>query len=198
MNLYADTFTLSDTASKPTNSKAPTDRSRFSTPSPQQKAPEAVPLQPASEWDKWATPPQQVHVEETEQSACEQQQLQTEINLIITEFEDRNHFLECLKENPGAMIFKFSATWCRPCQKIKGYLEDKFAEMPSNILCGDLDVDDNLDVYAYLKTKKMVSGIPVLIAYFKGNTSYIPDVTVTGTDKTEIDALFMKCLMNLK
>ena len=43
--------------------------------------------------------------------------------------------------------------------------------MPHNILCGDLDVDDNLDVYAYLKVKKMVSGIPVLIAYFKGNTA---------------------------
>ena len=214
MDLYADTFTLSDKPDQPSNSSTkptfpPTTRRQHTTPTatpptssewstfslPQKKEPDAVPLQPASEWDKWASP-QQEHVVEHEQTAGEQQQI--EEKYVITEFEDRDHFLQCLKENPGAMIFKFSATWCRPCQKIKGYLEDKFAEMPYNIICGDLDVDDNLDVYAYLKTKKMVNGIPVLLAYFKGNESYIPDLTVTGTDKTQIDALFMKCLSSIK
>ena len=94
---------------------------------------------------------------------------------IYTEVHDRDEFLAILKENPGIMVFKFGADWCKPCQTIKDDVEQYFANTPDNVLCFDLDIDDSFDLYAFLKSKKMVTGIPSILAYVKGNESYASD-----------------------
>ena len=46
---------------------------------------------------------------------------------MVLEFEgDRKTFLQLLQENPGVMIFKFTADWCKPCQLIKPYVNEQF------------------------------------------------------------------------
>ena len=35
--------------------------------------------------------------------------------------------------------------------------------MPENVTVFDIDVDDSFDLYAWMKTKKQVNGIPVLL-----------------------------------
>ena len=112
---------------------------------------------------------------------------------IITNFESRHEFLKLLELNPGLVIVKLGAEWCGPCQKIKPLLESFFASSPDNVVCADIDVDESFDFYAYLKTKKMVNGIPVILCYKKGNTSYIPDDSITGADFKELDAFFRRC-----
>ena len=94
---------------------------------------------------------------------------------IYTEIHDREQFLSFLKQNPGIMVFKFGADWCKPCQTIKDDVEQYFANTPDNVLCFDLDIDDSFDLYAFLKSKKMVTGIPSILAYVKGNESYASD-----------------------
>ena len=114
----------------------------------------------------------------------------TEETEIIVEFEDRKHFLNSLKDNPGWIILKFTATWCRPCKKIKSVVEENFARAPQHVVCCDLDVDDNIDLYAFMKTMKQVKGIPALLAYKKGNYTYAPDISCSGTERSVVQSFF--------
>jgi len=112
---------------------------------------------------------------------------------VITFFNNRDDFLNLLKVNPGLIIIKFGATWCGPCKKIAHVVEAFFATSPPNVICADIDVDQSADLYAYLKSKKMVNGIPVILCYKKGNISYIPNASVTGIDPSKLDFFFKQC-----
>ncbi len=111
---------------------------------------------------------------------------------MASEFEgNREDFLNILTTNPGVLIFKFTADWCKPCQIIKEDLQNYFQQITSNkIKCYEVDVDENFDLYAYMKTKKMIKGIPMLMAFKKGNTEYYPDNSISGTDLNEIKIFF--------
>lgn len=97
-----------------------------------------------------------------------------------------------LVNNPGYVVLKFGASWCGPCKKIHSYIEDKKSVLPDNVAFYDLDVDSNMDLFAFLKQKKMVSGVPVILAYHKTNTTFISDFSVIGTNETELDLFFSK------
>lgn len=112
---------------------------------------------------------------------------------IISEIASRDAFFHLLKNNPGLVILKLGAEWCGPCKKIKHIVHAFFATSPTDVVCGDIDVDQSFDFYSMLKSKKMVNGIPVLLCYKKGNVTFIPDDLVTGADPTALDAFFKKC-----
>ena len=82
---------------------------------------------------------------------------------IIASFENRNEFLKLLQANPGLVIMKLGATWCNPCKVIAPVIHAFFASSPQNVICADIDVDESFDLYAVLKQKKMVNGIPVIV-----------------------------------
>ena len=112
---------------------------------------------------------------------------------VITVFESREDFLKLLKVNPGLIIVKLGASWCSPCKQIAHIVEAFFASSPANVICADIDVDDSIDLYAFLKQKKMVNGIPVMLMYRKGNVSFAPDDSVTGAEPGALDAFFKRC-----
>jgi thiol-disulfide isomerase/thioredoxin len=109
---------------------------------------------------------------------------------IITEIRDVAHFLDLLKENPGQFIVKFGAEWCAPCKKIEKDVKYCFDRMPDTVQCAIIDIDEYLDVYAFLKTKKMVNGIPAILCWNKGNLNYIPDDVVLGADNEQLRLFF--------
>jgi thiol-disulfide isomerase/thioredoxin len=116
---------------------------------------------------------------------------------VISNFENRNDFLKLLKLNPGLVIVKLGASWCGPCKKIAHLVDAFFASSPPDVICADIDVDDSIDLYSYLKTKRMVNGIPVILMYKRGNVSFIPDDSVTGADPNALDAFFKRCGIQL-
>jgi len=111
---------------------------------------------------------------------------------IITEL-DRKSFLELLTNNPGRIIIKFTAEWCGPCKKIKTYVDKKFNEQPDNVICVELDIDHNFDIYAFMKSKKMVQGIPTLLCYKPENNSYPPAFSISGSNIDNIERFFKMC-----
>ena len=111
---------------------------------------------------------------------------------VISEITSRTAFQHLLENNPGLIIIKFTAEWCGPCKKIAPIVEGFFATSPENVVCGDIDVDQSYDFYSYLKSKKMVNGIPAILLYKKGNVSFIPDDMITGADPNALHQFFMK------
>jgi len=109
---------------------------------------------------------------------------------IITEIRDRNHFLELLYSNPGVFIIKFGADWCAPCKLIEEDVKKFMNIMPETVQCAIINVDECVDVYSYLKNKRMINGIPAIMVYHKGNVKQFPDDMVVGADITKIAALF--------
>lgn len=112
---------------------------------------------------------------------------------ILTELRDKEHLYELLQSNPGLLVIKFGAEWCGPCKAIEETVKKYFQNSPSNVQCMVVDIDEHLEVYAFLKTKRVVNGIPVLLCYQKGNLNYIPDDVMIGSNKTEIAAFFERC-----
>ena len=112
---------------------------------------------------------------------------------VISEIADRNAFLTLLQHNPGIIVLKLGAEWCGPCKTIKAAVHGFFASSPPEVVCADIDVDQSFDFYSFLKSKKMVNGIPVLLCYKKGNSTYIPDDMVTGSDANQLHQFFMRC-----
>jgi thioredoxin-like negative regulator of GroEL len=112
---------------------------------------------------------------------------------IISEIANRNSFFLLLQNNPGLIILKLGAKWCPGCVNIEKPVEAFFATSPPEVICGDIDVDKSFDFYSFLKSKKMVNGIPVLMCFKKGNATYIPDDIITGADPQQLHQFFMRC-----
>jgi len=106
------------------------------------------------------------------------------------QLKTRNDFQNISKQNPGIIFIKLGATWCKPCEIIAGVVDEVFSKMPEEALAIKVDVDESFDFFAYLKAKKMVQGIPTILCYHKGNESYIPDDSVSGTDTKQIYDFF--------
>lgn len=112
---------------------------------------------------------------------------------VISEIANRDAFFLLLQNNPGLIILKLGAKWCGPCKTIKPLVDGFFVSSPPEVVCGDIDVDVSFDFYSFLKSKKMVNGIPVLLCYKKGNATYIPDYMVTGSDPNGLHQFFTRC-----
>lgn len=103
-------------------------------------------------------------------------------------------FYRLLHSNSGIVVFKFGASWCSPCQRIAPYIKKWKQHIHSTspyIRIINVDVDESFELYGHLKTKKMVHGIPALLAYKSGNESFAVDWCVSGTKVSEIDVFFM-------
>ena len=107
--------------------------------------------------------------------------------------------LNCIdKDGDKVLVVKFTATWCRPCQTIKQVTRDCFANLPGNVIIAEVDVDNNMDVYMFMKNKRIVSGIPAILVWYPNITRdsshwYIPDDSISGSSRPDIFALFKRC-----
>lgn len=109
---------------------------------------------------------------------------------ILTDLPNNVVFQQVLETNPGIVIIKFGAEWCGPCKQIEGHVKILMSKMQPNVQCYIIDIDESLEVYSFLKKKRMVNGIPVILAYYEGNNSYIPDDVVIGADVIKINEFF--------
>lgn len=97
-------------------------------------------------------------------------------------------------------IIKFYADWCAPCKHLSPILHkmitekyEQFKDQPNKFSFIELDVDESFDLYAFMKSKKMLRGIPTIFVYkkeiyMKSDMShiYIPQASISGTKENEI------------
>ena len=117
---------------------------------------------------------------------------------VISFFRSRQDFGVLQLKNPGLIILKLGATWCGPCKRIQPVLDAFFATSPDNVICCDIDVDESTDLYVFFKGRKMVNGIPAILLFKKGNTSFIPDDSITGADPNELSKFFKRAALHLQ
>ena len=123
--------------------------------------------------------------------------------LELEEDLDRNGFKDIILKNKDIIILKFTADWCGPCGKAKPIVETKLNELEEfikekkNVVINfyEIVVDDYFDIYALLKSKKMLSGIPHMMCFvgennFERQNYYVPDFSVSGADTNNITTFF--------
>ena len=87
-------------------------------------------------------------------------------------------------------IVKASATWCRACKDVASYVEELFDKTSSNVQMVYLDVDEGLELFNYLKLRK----VPTFIS-FVGTDKM--DIYETA-DKSNIAQFFQKIKLRAK
>jgi thioredoxin 1 len=112
----------------------------------------------------------------------------------FTSLENYAKLFDQLEVNPGYIIVKFTADWCNPCKKSAPIVEAELEKLSENVHYYQIDIDEELELYGFLKTKKMVNGIPALLAWKKGNIDFIPDHVVLGADEHAIKSFFENIL----
>jgi thiol:disulfide interchange protein len=117
-------------------------------------------------------------------------------NQIITEIDSKDQFFRLLELNPGLIIIKFTASWCSPCRKIEESVHTFFNNTSNNTICCNLDIDNesNLELYNFLKSKRMINGIPTILCYKKHTLSFGPDDICVGGDLVELNKFFTRCI----
>jgi len=120
----------------------------------------------------------------------------TKLSTVITELNGKQ--LKAIQDTMKnqIIVIKFGAEWCGPCKTIAPAYQAFIKQCPTNIICADIDVDENLDLYAALKKQKMVKGIPVFLAFWGGvkrDAWYIPDDSVVGADTVAVNDFFIRC-----
>tara|TARA_B100001094_G_C18060965_1_gene735039 strand:- start:214 stop:567 length:354 start_codon:yes stop_codon:yes gene_type:complete len=104
--------------------------------------------------------------------------------------------MQQLLQSKTLIIIKFTANWCGPCKNIKPITQEYIKKLPSSIKYIEIDIDESLDLYVFLKNKKMVNGIPAILAYYPGEKDnfYIPDDSCLGGNINNVKQFFERCL----
>ena len=117
---------------------------------------------------------------------------------VVTNIKNADDLSELLQLNPGLIIIKLGATWCGPCKKIEPLVNEWLQKMPSNVCKAIIDIDENIDLYGFYKKKRVVQGVPTIMAYYEGNDHYIPDDITFGSDAKTTNDFFLRCVEYLK
>lgn len=99
------------------------------------------------------------------------------------------------------IVVKFGAEWCGPCKKIKPLWNEWISHIPTNIVIVDIDIDVSIDLYVQLKSKKMVKGVPTILAFYgdvKRDQWYIPDDSVSGGNEGDVKNFMNRCFVKAK
>jgi thiol-disulfide isomerase/thioredoxin len=113
------------------------------------------------------------------------------------EIGSMNELQTIINENPGLLVIKMGASWCGPCKKIKDIAEEKMKDLLNtwddavNII--EIDIDDSFEVFAGLKNRRIVNGIPAILCWFKDNTQLRPSDFINDSNPQSVSLLFDRC-----
>jgi thioredoxin 1 len=108
---------------------------------------------------------------------------------------DKKTFLDKLENKSSPLIIKFSAVWCGPCKKIQPIVDNYHPICEQkNIEFIEIDIDDSIDLFAFMKRKRILTGVPSIIYYTEDNNDVYPDDSVVGGDTQKVTEFFDRIL----
>jgi len=103
-----------------------------------------------------------------------------------------------LQNNVNLVILRLTAAWCGPCKRVEPVIEAWPYRGADDIAFYNLDIDQNVEIYSFLKSKRRVNGVPALLCYARGNISVIPDEFVSSGDINDVVRFFDKAAILLQ
>ena len=103
-----------------------------------------------------------------------------------------------ISSNNSIVIVKYSADWCGPCKKIATLVELWKAALPEYVEFYEIDIDESINLYSYFKNKKLLAGVPCIMCWRIGNTTFVPDYTVNNSDPEQVNGFFKTCEVCIK
>jgi len=101
---------------------------------------------------------------------------------------NRQDFYKELDRNDSILIVFVTGSNCAPCERAKPLVQEKMKTSSYKMI--HLDRDKDTDIYAALRSKKQVKGVPTLLAYQSGNYTLIPDLSISGANPSAIEEFF--------
>ena len=122
--------------------------------------------------------------------------------MLIEDIDVNKFNLLMSQENTNIIIIKFSANWCKPCRIVSPIFEQYITKYSQrdDIKIGIVDIDTSY-LYRELKRKRMINGIPCIMAFYKNNNDLIPDDSITGANLQDISVFLNRCdtyILNIK
>jgi thioredoxin-like negative regulator of GroEL len=109
--------------------------------------------------------------------------------------QTRTQFQHAIEHNTGIVIFRLVSPWCKFCNGTRA-MWDNFVQQVANcsadVTCHEIDIDASPDVYAYLRSKRIITGIPCALAWYRGNHTIGPDESCTSGRPQDMTAFFNK------
>lgn len=113
--------------------------------------------------------------------------------------ESVDDFCNEIKNNNNIFIVKLGAEWCGPCKAIQPLVDQYFKTLiEKKINCQQIDVDEALDIFAFLKRKRVITGIPAILLYNKNNNSHMPDDSVLSGNEEHVIQFFERTLKSIQ
>jgi len=107
----------------------------------------------------------------------------------------REGFLEMILKKDRPVFVKFTADWCGPCKRVKPIIDEFLTnEILEKLKYVEIDIDNSVDVYAFMKSRRMLNGIPTLLFYDMGTNSFSPTYS-TSTGKEETVKEFLNVIL---
>ena len=98
---------------------------------------------------------------------------------------DLIYLSQCLK-----LAIEWGYLDINPCKKIKPVVNEHLKTLGDKIIYLEIDIDNSIDVYATMKGKRMLSGIPTLMFYALDNKEFYPSLTTTGGNIDTVNDFF--------
>lgn len=122
---------------------------------------------------------------------------------VITEpITIRNQFIQLITNAPQIfpgcehVIIRFTAEWCGPCKEIAHLVAQYIPRLAPNVWYVDINIDQSHDIYSFLKSKRVIGGIPTIFCYsfprpiVTRHTAHLPTQSVVGADPAKINDFF--------
>ena len=95
------------------------------------------------------------------------------------------------------ILLKFYADWCGPCKRVEDLCEEASQNIGDSVIKVVIDIDDQLDLYMFLKRKRIITGIPCTIAWHPQKDRdyeywYSPNDSVLSSDRNDTIAFFKR------
>lgn len=95
-------------------------------------------------------------------------------------------------------IVKLGAAWCAPCSRVQPLFYDFMERYRDDFIWVVVDIDESYELYSFLKSKRVVHGIPAFLRYDakeEGSAAIVhaPDDLVVGADPNQLGHFFARC-----